>query len=281
MAALMNANSMGQVQNTFYSSRAHTSANWGASATFDMGYYRGKTYYYYPAGATTAVTIPPSTNAITMASLRSHANTIGTYTNCACACGNSCCYTCFPAGSLVLMADFTWKKIEDVEVGDLVMSPTGVALIRQIDRPVLGNRRMFRMNDHSLYWSAEHSFWVKRMHREWLWTLDPDALAREAAAGDIGGVKDFTTLFIGTDGKPELFAKWDSENGGCWEANHPVLAREYDDRPDLPLYLPLTENGELIIVNGFVVGAAINEEKFEYSKLEWEDSELYKTRIDC
>lgn len=274
----LNANSMGLVQNTFYTYRASTVSNWGASATFDMNYYRGKHYVWSPGGVPTYVTIPPATNAISISSLRGHANQVGSSSNCNCDCGNSCGSTCFPAGSLVLMADFTWKKIEDVVVGDLVMSPTGVAVIRQIDRPVLGERRMFRMNDHSLYWSAEHSFWVKRMHREWLWTLDPEALAREAAAGDIGGVKDFTTLFVGEDGKPELFAKWEAYNGGCWEINHPVRAHEFDDRPELPLYLPLTENGELIIVNGYVVGAAINEDAFDYSSLEWENSALYNTK---
>lgn len=275
----LNANSMGQVQNTFYQYRTWTTGSWGDSATFDMGYYRGKQYYYTPGGVTTWVTIPPATNAISMANLRSHANTIATATNCACDCTNSCGSTCFPAGSKVLMADGTWKSIELICVGEYVMTPNGPARIWRVDRPVLGTRKMYRMLDHSIYWSSEHSFWVKRANKQWIWTMDRKQLEFEANIGEIGGLKDFNTVFEGVNNHPDMFATIGSNTP--WTANIPVHDKRFDDIPTTHLYLPFTEGGQLIFVNGYLVGAGINEFECDYSKLDWDKQYDYvKSLID-
>jgi hypothetical protein len=38
----------------------------------------------------------------------------------------------------------------------------------------------------------------------------------------------------------------------------------------LPLYLPRTEGGELIVIDGYLVGAFVNERAFDYDRLDWD-----------
>lgn len=263
----LNANSMGLVQNTFYQFRAYTTGAWGATAAFNMDYYRGKSYIWTPGGVPTIVTIPPATNTISISALRGHANQVGSASNCNCDCSNSCGSTCFPAGSKVLMADGTWKSIELIRVGEYIMTPNGPTRIWRVDRPVLGSRKMYRMLDHSIYWSSEHSFWVNRDGKQWIWTMDRKQLEFEASIGEIGGVKDFNTVFEGVNNQPDVFATIGSP--GPWTTNIPVHDKRFDDLPSTFLYLPFTEGGELIFVNGYLVGAGINEFECDYTKLDW------------
>jgi hypothetical protein len=178
--------------------------------------------------------------------------------------------TCFPAGSLVLMSDMTYRLIETVKKGDLIFSSHGIVPVESLYTTKLGSRKMYRMTDGSLLWSAEHSFWVKRGEREYLWSMDVSLLENEQRTGLIGGLKDFSQMFEGENLKSERFACLDRITKHSWKENTPEHLPEYKDKPDTPLYLPLTENGELIIVNGYLVGAAINEFATDYSKLKWE-----------
>lgn len=70
-------------------------------------------------------------------------------------------------------------------------------------------------------------------------------------------------------GDPEWFAHL---GAAPWKKGRPVHVEEADHTPELPLYLPITENGELIIVNGYLVGAGVNEHACDYSKLDWLDT---------
>ena len=67
-------------------------------------------------------------------------------TNCDCQCG-----CCFVAGSIVIMADGSLKRIEDVKVGEFLMGAYGEANpILALNRPLLGKRFMARINGHHL-----------------------------------------------------------------------------------------------------------------------------------
>jgi hypothetical protein len=73
--------------------------------------------------------------------------------DCACACD---CASCFPAGTLVTMADGSTKKIEEVMPGDLVRGAFGeINKVLALDITTLGSRYLFRINDeHST--TSEH-----------------------------------------------------------------------------------------------------------------------------
>jgi hypothetical protein len=171
--------------------------------------------------------------------------------------------TCFPANSMVRMADGTGKLIQHVQAGDMVWTPTGIARVANLEITTLGNRPLYTMEDGSITWSAEHSFWVERNGEQRLWSMRPDLLAAEQKAGAIGGLKDYGWMYVGEENAPEFFA---TPTG--WKLSNPILSH---GTPDLTLYVPRTEGGKLISVDGFVVGACVNERAFDYRKLKMHD----------
>lgn len=74
--------------------------------------------------------------------------------------------TCFLAGNRVLMADGSRKNIEDVQVGDLLMTMDGPDRVRALERPLLGMTRkvieLHGLGDECLIISDEHPLWVSR-----------------------------------------------------------------------------------------------------------------------
>lgn len=74
--------------------------------------------------------------------------------------------TCFLAGNRVLMADGSHKAIEDVVVGDMVMTMSGPDRVRLLERPLLGmTRRVIEIHgqgDECLFMTDEHPLWVSR-----------------------------------------------------------------------------------------------------------------------
>lgn len=171
-----------------------------------------------------------------------------------------CVASCFPAGALVLMADGSMRAIERIVVGDTLMGANGApVVVQEVEQPILGNRRMMAMEDGSLYWSEEHAFWTRDLSgRQWWWAANPDRWRWEASIGHIGGLRDNATL-RGGDGF--AFAHLDG-----WRDVAVHEAECYG--PETQLYLPRT-NGVPIIVNGYVVGAGVNQKAFEYEDFDW------------
>lgn len=171
-----------------------------------------------------------------------------------------CEITCFPAGARVMMADGSERLIESIAPGAWLMGADGQPVqVWQIDRPVLGDRRMMAMADGSLLWSEEHGMWTRdAAGAEWWWSANPDAWRAEASEGVIGGLKDNQSMRKG-DGY--AFAHM-----AGWRDQAVVEAEGYG--PDTPLYLPMT-HGVPIIVNGYVVSAGINEDGYDYTAFRW------------
>ena len=95
---------------------------------------------------------------------------------------HNCC--CFPASSKVLMADYTWKNIEEVEIGEFVLSLDGKPnQVYDIEYPLLGNRALLAFEDNSLITSADHALWGRKDGEEWFVTRDTVELAYEALVG--------------------------------------------------------------------------------------------------
>lgn len=172
-----------------------------------------------------------------------------------------CPSSCFPAGALVLMADGSQQLIEHIMRGDVLMGADGnPVVVQDVDRPVLGDRRMMAMEDGSLFWSEEHACWTKdHSGKQWWWAANPERWRWEASIGHMGGLRDNATL-RGGDGF--AFAHLDGWKG--------LEVHEADGfGPETQLYLPRT-NGVPIIVNGYVVGAGVNQDAFEYEEFDWD-----------
>ena len=168
--------------------------------------------------------------------------------------------SCFPAGALVMMADGAQRAIETIRVGEWLMGADGHPVqVRSVDRPRLGDRRMMAFADGSQIWSEEHGFWTRdAAGAEWWWSANPDQWRYEASIGHIGGLRDNASMRAG-DGFE--FAQLRG-----WVRQEVIEAEGYG--PETQLYLPRTD-GVPIIVNGYVVGAGVNQEGFEYADFRW------------
>lgn len=85
--------------------------------------------------------------------------------------------SCFVAGTLILMFDGTWKELQSIEVGDVVMGADGLpSIIKGIETPEIGSRRVYRNADDSLRWTEEHKMWSRKagkQGKQWWWIANP------------------------------------------------------------------------------------------------------------
>jgi hypothetical protein len=175
--------------------------------------------------------------------------------------GQQChCVCCFIAGNLVLMADGMWKAIETVQAGDWVMGPDGAQRVERLHISRLGaNRRLMSFaEDSELRWSEEHSFWAKQEDKQWWWSANPEMWRAEVALGAVKGLKDINSHLVGDVQYAHLDGFTDR-----------TLEHVAADRDTL-VYLPIT-SGSPIIVNGYVVGASLNEFGYDYSQFDWRE----------
>lgn len=173
--------------------------------------------------------------------------------NCNCNC------TCFIAGSLVLMGDKTWKKIEQIQAGEFVMGVAGPTSVERLHVATLGqNRKLLTFPDNSLTWSEEHCFWGKQNNKEWFWSAGPEAWLKEVALGEVIGLKDNSTLMSGPGFEFATLKGFKSKQ----------IVEVEGANPDTPVFLPIT-SGSPIIINGHVVAASVNEFGYNYRELNW------------
>jgi hypothetical protein len=94
-----------------------------------------------------------------------------------------CVFSCFTAGTRIAMADGTSRAIEDVMVGDLVLGHAGQAnRVIEIERPVLGPRHLYALNDGNFFVTAEHPFMTEMGWK----SINSAALAAENSALHVG-----------------------------------------------------------------------------------------------
>lgn len=161
----------------------------------------------------------------------------GNCTNCAANCSNctNCttnCASCFVAGTLVRMADGSDKNIEDVVVGDVVLTSHGEDTVKQLWRPILGPRPLIQMKDGTARVSSDHplwsrdpvshqQFWCTRDMDEWLWDVNygigswfgDDALPFDLSGkpnrsweyATLDGFKTMTWEFVPADPETQLY----------------------------------------------------------------------------
>lgn len=184
--------------------------------------------------------------------------------NCACACDCVCGgATCFPAGALVLMWDGSWKAIENILEGELLMGADGQATrCTEAYSNTLGARRMYTFAEHPEHeWSDEHLFWALQNGKEWWWSASADQWRYEVFSGQVVGLKDNFSLFEGD-------AEYASLDG---------FVRRTPTRVDRPaetkVYLPITD-GTPIIVNGYVVTGGTNQFTYDYEQFKWSPARL-------
>jgi len=149
------------------------------------------------------------------------------------------------------------------------------AAIKEIETPILGDRKMLSFEeDPDMRWSDEHPFWAKDDIRQWLWTANHANWIKEVQVGAIAGLKD-NYSFLPVDG-----VEFATLNG--FEQRTVVdITENYGYNYNTKLYLPVTDNGSMIIVKGYVVAASTNEFKYDYTQLDWNQSQpIIKQKLE-
>jgi hypothetical protein len=67
--------------------------------------------------------------------------------------------SCFVAGTLVLMADGSYKRIQDIEIGEDLQGMEGeINTVTEFDHPILGERSLWAINNSEPFVTSEHPF---------------------------------------------------------------------------------------------------------------------------
>ena len=173
--------------------------------------------------------------------------------------------SCFLPDAQVLMADFTYRNIVDVKVGDLMWSVNGPTPCVKEYETTLGDREMVTFDDESSLFSSEHLHWTKTKESTWWWSWNYNHWKREVDLGITVGLEDNVSIKNHSDKSDHMFAHI---NG--WKRVVPMAIKKPEYTPDLKLYLSETGNGEPIVVNGYLVAGATNGFKFDYAKIDWD-----------
>jgi len=73
--------------------------------------------------------------------------------------GDDAMPSCFVAGTKVIMFDGSVRSIEDIKIGDKVIGQDrSINTVLAYDRPMLGNRLLYAINDCNYFVTAEHPF---------------------------------------------------------------------------------------------------------------------------
>lgn len=184
--------------------------------------------------------------------------------NCNCDCGGGGS-TCFPAGSLVLMADGSIRLIETIQAGEFVMGADGnPAEVVYLHISELATRKMFAFAEDGHEWSDEHLHWTLGNGAEWWWSANPDQWRWEADTGVVGGLKDNWSIRSGDGFQYAHMSGW---------VNRTI--KRVDRGPETKVYLPVT-HGVPIIVNQYVVAASADEFNYDYAKFAWNPAKIKK-----
>lgn len=185
---------------------------------------------------------------------------VRTFGNCNC----NCACTCFPAGTPILMGDGeTWRAVETLCVGDVVMTPEGPQPVLEIEAPVLGDRRMLGFEEHGLLrWTDDHAFWTRREGREGLAVADRASFMRGVELGVVRGLPDNEAVLELDDARDELahLTGW---------VRRKVIDLTHLHTPDTRVYLPIVGGCHLIIAAGYVMSGGANGFDFDYNAFTW------------
>lgn len=168
--------------------------------------------------------------------------------------------TCYLAGSLVMMADGSWKEIQNVVAGDMLMTPVGPKECKYLHTTLLGPCRqvMTFEEDPSLGMVVDHLLWSRQEGRQNWWCGDIPQLHREILSGFGTNRKNINDFFEGE-------VEYAHISGFVKRTPKPLP----DVHPETMVYLPCLD-GPPGIVNGYLTTFFINEEQFDYQSLDWD-----------
>lgn len=159
--------------------------------------------------------------------------------------------SCFTGDTRVTMADGSTKPIADVSVGELVVGLNGaISRVVAIERPMLGERRLYAVNDSAPFFTAEHPFLTENG-----WgAIDPAATAAENAALPVRPLRVGTILRVARSVRVPATVGGVLDRAEMQLADVPVTAlRAVEGDPWRVVYNLLLDGDHTYIANGFLV----------------------------
>jgi len=181
--------------------------------------------------------------------------------------------SCFIAGTKVLLADGSWKNIEDFVGGELIVGLTKINKVTKLLAvPLTDTRIIYTLTNEKIYFTGEHKFWTKfvddtegptvhnygEYHYDWL-TSPKEEEPTEYPHVSIRYEKlKYATIW-----------GWSEES---WKFNTDMM-RQYD--PNMLVYSLQTENepDHTMIANGYVTSAWMAADT-DYNKIKWDSKKV-------
>jgi hypothetical protein len=173
--------------------------------------------------------------------------------------------TCFLAGSLILMANGKLKPIEEVRIGEYVMGRWGPNRVIAYDRPLLGNRYMWNINDE-VFNTPEHLTWTQK---GWA-VISKEGYISHDYRAEISVIVDHETgaeevkTYLGVN--PESVGQFEIGDYIAHESGfkkiHKLEPVRYPE--DTQLYALVTDGNHTIHVNGYVFSGWANDTDYDY-----------------
>ena len=172
--------------------------------------------------------------------------------------------SCFTGDSLVTMADGSYKRIDQIAVGEQVRTAVGIATVTQIDLPKLGDRPLVVMADGKCKTSAEHSLWSRNPSngQQWWATRDIEQWRYEAANGfgpSFAGHEPFDL----TDQEGLL---WDFATSDGWQK---TTWFKQPAPEDTQLYHLLLDEGGSYFVDDYLVSSIADTGGVDWESFVW------------
>ena len=176
--------------------------------------------------------------------------------------------TCFPAGTPVLMADGSWKAIEAVRIGDLVRGGYGtVNEVVALDRPVLGNRALYRVN-RAFYNTSEHMMWTGEdfgVFSKSDYVMADYGVPLPVIVDDSGREELMTYVGVHPDRVREIGLGDTLAYGDSGTRRIELLEETWSFPPETQLYaLVLDGSHTMQIAGGYVVSGWARDDDFDY-----------------
>ena len=184
------------------------------------------------------------------------------------------------------------KKIEDVCAGDTVIGANGQAneVYARTDTVLGATRTMYTFIDKSLYFTGEHSMWVKYDGQEYFGIHDVSGYYREALATVNGQPlleweQENAYRKDGVVGKPiskglsrePLFVVFDAEYGTDkgWKHNKAIIAKDKVYPNNTPVHTLIVGGNHTYFANGYLVSGFATDADYDYSQVEIKDLNLF------
>ena len=208
------------------------------------------------------------------------------------------CGCCVAEGTLVTCWDngkYTYKKIEDIQSGDTVVGANGQLneVYARTDTILGKERTMFTFIDNSLYFTGEHSMWVRYKDKEYFGIHDISGYYREKTAIVNGQPlleweQEKTYRENRIVGKPiskglsrdPIFVLFDADYGTDkgWKHNQAIIAKDKVYENDTPIHTLILGGNHTFFANGYLVSGFATDVDYDYKNVKIEDLKLFEEK---